>query len=101
VLGNLANPLTWTFWLATGTPAMLRAQEIGGWPGLLAFTATWFVVASGLEAVVALVLARSRRPMGSRGQALFSVLSAAAFAALAAFLTVAYVLPKLGEAVSS
>jgi threonine/homoserine/homoserine lactone efflux protein len=33
VAGNLANPLTWTFWLATGTPAMLAAQRAGGRPG--------------------------------------------------------------------
>ncbi|HEY4724601.1 MAG TPA: LysE family transporter, partial [Actinomycetota bacterium] len=26
VAGNLANPLTWTFWLATGTPALLAAE---------------------------------------------------------------------------
>jgi threonine/homoserine/homoserine lactone efflux protein len=26
VLGNLTNPLSWSFWLATGTPTMLRAD---------------------------------------------------------------------------
>jgi len=57
VAGNLANPLTWTFWLATGTPAMLAAQRAGGAAGLVAFTVVWFLVASGLEAVIALVVA--------------------------------------------
>ncbi|MGW1196708.1 LysE family translocator [Streptomyces sp. NPDC002536] len=84
VTANLANPLTWTFWLATGTPTMLQAQHLGGWHGLALFTATWFLVASGLEAVFALAVARSGRRLGARGQSLVTALSAVLFVALAA-----------------
>ncbi len=86
VLGNLANPLTWTFWLATGTPAMVRAREAGGWFGLVLFTVTWFVVASGLEAAIAFAVARSGRRVGHRGQAVFTAISAALFLGLAGLL---------------
>jgi threonine/homoserine/homoserine lactone efflux protein len=95
VAGNLANPLTWTFWLATGTPAMLAAQRVGGLAGLALFTATWFLVASGLEAVIALAVARSRRLVGPRGQAGFTAVSAAAFLGLALTLVARDVLPAL------
>jgi threonine/homoserine/homoserine lactone efflux protein len=96
VAGNLANPLTWTFWLATGTPAMLSAQQAAGPAGLVLFTVTWFLVASGLEAVIALAVARSRRLVGSRGQACFTAVSAVAFLGLAATLVARDVLPALG-----
>jgi threonine/homoserine/homoserine lactone efflux protein len=95
VAGNLANPLTWTFWLATGTPAMLAAQRAGGLAGVALFTATWFLVASGLEAVIALAVARSGRLIGARGQAWFTAASALAFVALAATLVARDVLPRL------
>jgi len=93
VVANLANPLTWTFWLATGTPTMLRAHHVGGWAGLVLFTLTWFVVASGLEAVVALVVARSGQRFGGRGQAVLTGGSAVLFVALAAVLVVRDVVP--------
>jgi threonine/homoserine/homoserine lactone efflux protein len=96
VAGNLANPLTWTFWLATGTPAMLAAQRSAGPAGLVLFTATWFVVASGLEAVIALAVARSGRRVGARGQAWFTAVSAVAFLGLAVTLLARDVLPALG-----
>jgi threonine/homoserine/homoserine lactone efflux protein len=96
VAGNLANPLTWTFWLATGTPAMLAAQRSAGPAGLLLFTATWFLVASGLEAVIALAVARSGRRVGARGQAWFTAVSAVAFLGLAVTLLARDVLPRLG-----
>jgi threonine/homoserine/homoserine lactone efflux protein len=96
VAGNLANPLTWTFWLATGTPAMLAAQRSAGPAGLVLFTATWFLVASGLEAVIALAVARSGRRVGARGQAWFTAVSAVAFLCLAATLVARDVLPRLG-----
>ena len=96
VAGNLANPLTWTFWLATGTPAMLAAQDAAGTAGLALFTATWFLVASGLEAVIALAVARSRRLVGPRGQACFTAVSAVAFLGLALTLVARDVLPSLG-----
>jgi threonine/homoserine/homoserine lactone efflux protein len=96
VAGNLANPLTWTFWLATGTPAMLAAQRAGGTAGLVAFTVVWFLVASGLEAVIALVVARSGRRVGPRGQAWLTGVSAVAFLCLAVTLVARDVLPRLG-----
>jgi threonine/homoserine/homoserine lactone efflux protein len=96
VAGNLANPLTWTFWLATGTPAMLAAQEAGGPAGVLLFTATWFLVASGLEAVIALGVARSGRLVGARGQAWMTAASAVAFLCLAVTLVARDVLPRRG-----
>jgi threonine/homoserine/homoserine lactone efflux protein len=94
--GNLANPLTWTFWLATGTPAMLAAQEAGGAAGIVLFTATWFLVASGLEAVIAFAVARSGRVVGARGQAWLTAASAVAFLCFAATLVARDVLPSLG-----
>jgi threonine/homoserine/homoserine lactone efflux protein len=93
VLANLANPLTWTFWLATGTPTMLRARHLGGWGGLVLFTVIWFVVASGIEAVLALVVARSGRRLGGRGQAVLTGGSAVLFVVLAAILLVRDVVP--------
>ncbi|GAA4608077.1 hypothetical protein GCM10023195_31320 [Actinoallomurus liliacearum] len=83
VIGNLANPLTWTFWLATGTPAMLRAEHLAGPAGLAVFTVTWFVVASGLEAVIALAVARSGHRIGHRAQGAFIAVSGVVFATLA------------------
>ena len=96
VAGNLANPLTWTFWLATGTPAMLAAQQAGGPAGVALFCATWFLVASGLEAVIALAVARSGRLVGPRGQAWFTAASAVAFVCFAVTLVARDVLPRLG-----
>lgn len=84
LLGNLSNPLSWSFWLATGTPTMLHSYQEGSWLGLLLFTVTWFVVASGLESIIALAVARSQRVIGVRGQALLSGLSAGVFLILAA-----------------
>jgi threonine/homoserine/homoserine lactone efflux protein len=95
VAGNLANPLTWTFWLATGTPAMLAAQRAGGLAGVVLFTLSWFLVASGLEAVIALGVARSGRRVGARGQAWFTAVSAVAFLCLALTLVARDVLPAL------
>jgi threonine/homoserine/homoserine lactone efflux protein len=84
LFANLANPLTWTFWLAMGTPTMLHTYQQGGWFGLLLFTVTWFVVASGLEAIIAFVIARSRILIGIHGQAVFSGVSSLVFFVLAA-----------------
>lgn len=86
VTANLANPLSWTFWLATGTPTMLRAQAAAGRTGLAAFTVTWFGVACGLEAVIAYAVARTGHRVGRRGQGAFTALSALLFAALAALM---------------
>jgi threonine/homoserine/homoserine lactone efflux protein len=86
VLGNLLNPLTWSFWLATGTPTMLRAHEAAGWPGLVMFTAVWFGAAMLVEAAVALAVVRSGRALGRRALGGVSLLSAGLFLLLAAAL---------------
>jgi threonine/homoserine/homoserine lactone efflux protein len=93
LVGNLANPLSWTFWLAVGTPTMLLAYQSAGWSGLSLFTVTWFVVASGLETVIAMVVAHSRHLIGMRGQAIFSGISALMFLLLAVGLLNTSVLP--------
>ena len=80
---NLANPLTWTFWLATGTPMMVRAQHLTGRTGLAVFTVTWFTIASGLEAIIAFAVSRAGHNVSHRGQSAFTGLSAILFAALA------------------
>lgn len=92
VAANLTNPLTWTFWLATGTPSMVRAEHVAGWAGVVLFTITWFVVASGIEALIALIVAGSGRRIGPRGQAAFTALSAVLFVALAVVLLMRNVL---------
>jgi len=86
VIGNLANPLSWAFWLATGTPTMLRSYHLAGVWGLGVFTVTWFVVASGLEAVVAWVVVSSGRMVGHRAQALFNGFAAVMFLVLASMI---------------
>jgi threonine/homoserine/homoserine lactone efflux protein len=95
VLGNLANPLSWTFWLATGTPTMLRAREIAGLPGLIVFTVTWFAVAVGIEALIASAVVFSGRVIGPRGLATFSAISALMFLVLASTLLATNVLPAV------
>lgn len=92
VAANLTNPLSWTFWLATGTPTMLRAQHAAGRTGLIAFTVTWFGVACGLEAAIAYAVARTGHRVGPRGQSAFTAVSAVLFAALAALMLVRDVL---------
>ncbi|MFJ9566891.1 LysE family translocator [Streptomyces fuscichromogenes] len=95
VTANLANPLTWTFWLATGTPTMMQARHLAGWAGLALFTLTWFLVASALEAVFALAVARSGRRLGVRSQSVVTALSAVLFIALAATLAARAVAPTV------
>lgn len=98
VTANLVNPLTWTFWLATGTPTMTRVQHLEGRTGLLVFTVTWFAVASGLEAVVALAVARSGRRIGPRGLSALTAASAVLFLGLAGMLLAQDVLPRVLDA---
>jgi threonine/homoserine/homoserine lactone efflux protein len=86
VLGNLTNPLAWAFWLATGTPTMLRVEQRAGWPGLAVFTVVWFVVAMAVEAVVALVVVRTGKALGGKSMAGISAASAGVFFVLAGLL---------------
>jgi threonine/homoserine/homoserine lactone efflux protein len=87
-LGNLLNPLSWGFWLATGTPTMMRAMGAAGWPGLALFTATWFGVAMAIEAVVAGLAAGTRRALSSRWLAALNGASCVTFAFIALSLLV-------------
>jgi hypothetical protein len=75
---------------------MLAAQRAAGPAGVVLFCATWFLVASGLEAVIALAVARSGHLVGPRGQAWFTAASAVAFLCLAVTLLARDVLPRLG-----
>jgi threonine/homoserine/homoserine lactone efflux protein len=75
---------------------MLAAQQAAGPAGVVLFCATWFLVASGLEAVIALAVARSGRLVGPRGQAWFTAASAVAFLCFAVTLVARDVLPRLG-----
>lgn len=93
VIGNLVNPLSWTFWLATGTPTLLHAYHLGGAGGLALFTGVWFAVAIGLEAAIALAVTRSKRLVGPHGLACFTAGSALLFVVLAGNLFVGTVLP--------
>jgi len=93
VTANLANPLTWTFWLATGTPTMMQARHLAGWTGLALFTVTWFVVASALESAFALAVAHTGRRLGARSHGLVTAASAVLFIALAAMLVARDVAP--------
>jgi threonine/homoserine/homoserine lactone efflux protein len=83
VLGNLLNPLSWVFWLATGTPTMVRVDRAAGWPGLVVFTVTWFAVAMLGEAAIALAVAQSRKALSTRTLALVQASSAATFTIVA------------------
>lgn len=83
LVSNLVNPLTWIFWLATGTPMMLRADRLGGAAGIALWVLAWFLTASGVEAAIALPVALARRSIRGRGQAVLTGVSAVFFAALA------------------
>lgn len=83
LVGNLANPLSWTFWLTTGTATMLRSYRLAGTLGLITFTVTWFVVAVAMEMVLAFAIARTGRMLGQRGQAVFNGLAAVMFLGMA------------------
>ncbi len=74
---------------------MVRAQEVGGLPGVVLFTVTWFGVASGLEAVIAFAVAGSGKKVGVRGQAVMTALSALIFVGLAVVLVVRDVAPVM------
>lgn len=93
VVGNLTNPLTWGFWLATGIPALLRARQIGAWGGVLLLVVIWFSTALILEVILALLVTRTGRALGRRGQACCSVGVALLFLALAGTLFARNILP--------
>lgn len=86
LLGNLSSPATWSFWIAVGTPTMLHAERAGGAGGLALFLVIWFAAAVGIEAVLALAVARSRQLIGARGLAVLNAAAAAFFLVLAVVL---------------
>lgn len=93
IVGNLMNPLTWGFWLATGVPALLRARQIAAWGGVVLLVIIWFSTLLVLEVLLALLVTRTRRALGRRGQASCSVGVAFLFLALAGTLFARNVLP--------
>jgi threonine/homoserine/homoserine lactone efflux protein len=94
LLGNLASPATWSFWIAVGTPTMLHAERTGGAAGLALFLGTWFLASSGSEAVLAFAVARSRHRLGPRGLALVNAVAAAFFLLVAVTLLLRNVAPR-------
>jgi hypothetical protein len=62
---------------------MLRVDRAAGWPGLVAFTVTWFAVAMFVEAAMALLVAQSRKALSTRTLALVQAGSAATFTIVA------------------
>ncbi|MGE5135553.1 MAG: LysE family translocator [Gemmatimonadota bacterium] len=97
LLGNLTSPATWSFWIAVGTPTMLHAERAGGASGLVLFLVIWFVTAAGLEAALALAVARSRHRVGARGLAVLNASAAAFFLVLAVLLVARDVAPRLAS----
>ncbi|HEY8601517.1 MAG TPA: LysE family transporter [Thermomicrobiales bacterium] len=93
IVGNLMNPLTWGFWLATGVPALLRARQIGAWGGVALLVIIWFGTLLILEVLLALLVTRTGRALGGRGQACCSVGVALLFLALAGTFLARNVLP--------
>ncbi len=97
LLGNLTSPATWSFWIAVGTPTMLHAERAGGASGLVLFLVIWFVTAAGLEAALALAVARSRHRVGARELAVLNASAAAFFLVLAVLLVARDVAPRLAS----
>ena len=86
LLGNVLNPLSWAFWLATGTPTMLHAYRVAAWGGLMTFTLVWFSVAMAVECAIALGIAQTRKLLTSRALALLQSAAAVTFLMTAALL---------------
>ena len=97
LLGNLTSPATWSFWIAVGTPTMLHAERAGGAGGLVLFLLIWFATAVGLEAALALAVARSRHRVGPRGLAVLIAGAATFFVVVALLLVARDVLPRLSS----
>lgn len=83
-VSNLANPLTWAFWLATGVPALTRAGSEAGAAGLVVFTIVWLGVAVAAESSVAAAVSATGRRIGRRGQSVMSIVSGVLFLVFAA-----------------
>jgi threonine/homoserine/homoserine lactone efflux protein len=86
LFGNLLNPLSWGFWLATGTPTMLYVYRLADWSGVAAFTGVWFGVAMAVEGLVAAVVAQTRKLVGRRTLAVLQAAAALTFLVTAAVL---------------
>ena len=86
MIGNVMNPATWTFWIATGTPTILRAYETSGLLGFVCFMLAWFITASGIETLIAYTASKTKTRIGARGLSGFMVISAMMFFGIATLL---------------
>jgi threonine/homoserine/homoserine lactone efflux protein len=66
VITNLLNPHPYLFWLGVGAPTVLKASR-GGWAGPLLFIAGFYVCIIGSKIVLAMLAARFRNILTSRG----------------------------------
>lgn len=86
MIGNVINPATWTFWIVTGTPTMLRAYETSGLLGFVCFMLAWFLTASGIETLISYTVSKTKKRIGARGLSGFMIVSAITFFGIATLL---------------
>jgi len=63
---NFLNPSPYLFWLTVGAPLLVRAAE-PGWGMAALFLGVFYLGLVGSKAVLAVLVARSRSVLGSRG----------------------------------
>jgi threonine/homoserine/homoserine lactone efflux protein len=66
VIANILNPSPYLFWLAVGAPTLLAAWR-QGWPAAAAFIGAFYTLLVGTKVLLALLLARVRGTLRSRG----------------------------------
>lgn len=66
VIANILNPSPYLFWLAVGAPTLLAAWR-QGWPAVAAFIGAFYALLVGTKVLLALLLARVRGTLRSRG----------------------------------
>jgi len=66
VAANFLNPSPYLFWLTIGAPLLVRAAE-PGWGMAAFFLGVFYVGLVGSKVVLAVLVARSRSVLGSRG----------------------------------
>lgn len=86
MIGNVINPATWTFWVVTGTPTMLKAYETSGFLGFACFMLAWFFTASGIETLISYTVSKTKKRIGVKGQSGFMLVSAITFFGIATLL---------------
>jgi threonine/homoserine/homoserine lactone efflux protein len=65
VLANLLNPSPYLFWLAIGTPLLLRAHRIGLLTAI-GFLAVFYTALVGSKGLLAVLVSRSREVLQGR-----------------------------------